>query len=54
MDDGDAVAGWLLEFAEADPRIKQLLENHYNLRGSFPRWAEKYRQAHRAAELPLS
>lgn len=54
MNDGDAVAGWLLEFAEADPRIQKLLATHYNTGASFPQWLKQHRNAHRAAELPLS
>jgi hypothetical protein len=52
--DGDAVCGWLLEFAEADARIHTLLATHYNTKGSFQVWLPKYRHAHRTAELPLS
>ena len=54
MNDGDAVCGWLIEFAEADPRIHRLLFNHYNCGQSFQKHWAKYRNAHRAGELALA
>jgi len=57
--DGDAVCGWLIEFAENDSNIRQLLVDHWNLRitGSniLAHWnAKGYRLAHRASELSLN
>ena len=56
MGDGDAVCGWLLEFADSDPRIHRLLTTHSHLQfrdGLFNVWA-KYRNAHRLNELALA
>lgn len=52
MNDGDAVAGWLIEFAEHDPRIHRLLTTHNNLAFSgsdcITRWTEMgSRNAHK-------
>jgi hypothetical protein len=67
MNDGNAVCGWLIEFAEHDERIRELLNNHDNLRitdhtlkltagGStiLNHWnAKGWRNAHREGELTL-
>ena len=68
MNDGNAVCGWLIEFAEHDERIRELLNNHDNLRitdhtlkltagGStiLNHWnAKGWRNAHREGELTLT
>ena len=55
MNDGDAVCGWLLEFADHAPRIQGLLWNHASCSGSTRTlWESRYRNAHHAGELALS
>jgi hypothetical protein len=68
MNDGNAVCGWLIEFAEHDERIRALLNTHRNLRitdhtlaltagGStiLNHWNVKgWRNAHRVGELALT
>ena len=58
MSDGEQVCGWLIEFAEADPRIQDLLENHRSCKltdgGIIAHWiARGHRNIHRAGELQL-
>ena len=57
MNDGDAVAGWLIEFAENDPRIRQLLLTHsataFTGTDVFTVWKDR-RNAHRKGELASS
>src|ERR1017187_7707599 len=56
--DGNAVCGWLIEFAEHDARIRELLETHSSVRvtpgGILAHWIAKgWRNAHRAGELHI-
>ncbi len=51
MNDGDDVVRHLLTFADADPRIEQLLDTHENTRGVLAAWRE--RCAYRQLDLPL-
>jgi hypothetical protein len=52
MNDGDAVAGWLIEFADSDSHIMHLLLHHRYTRGCLSNWGP-YRNAHRPADLFL-
>jgi len=58
MSDGAAVCGWLLEFCDADPRIRNILAAHSCMKcgtGSMlDEWEKTNRNAHRTGELALA
>ena len=45
MNDGDEVVATLVRIAEADSRVRQLLESHVNTRGCLAGWIESARKS---------